>query len=362
MLGITRKVGLIGKAHVQNQSNDYGVGVFLDEAKKRLGKTLKSDNVINTYFALMMPYYKVIGKTHVVYDTYNELMKLISKIKQRLDLSTTIPVQMLHARELMVLSGFNIRKLRNDLLVNCFREKSFDCNTYSYIMLTLADEMSSLDNRWKALELIVIPSHALNKYRELNIDYGKVRPNDYYTQPPFNLHREHVEALLSKPYHRDDMPGVFLYAIADVYLQERNYDKAMDLYEESYELLPNAVTVLNSIGVIHYRRGMYLSAKKCFKQALKNDLSHKKAWRNLARAYEQIGNINSAIRCYRAALMLDRKNYSVRAKLGTLYYKKGQYLKAQIYYRRALIIFPEYSYAKDQLLVIEEELSQRGGL
>jgi Tfp pilus assembly protein PilF len=64
------------------------------------------------------------------------------------------------------------------------------------------------------------------------------------------------------------------------------------------------------------------------------------AWNKMGIAYQLMFNLEDALRCYQAALKLDRQNTHVLNNLGTIYDSLKEYQKAERYYRRALQIVP----------------------
>lgn len=87
--------------------------------------------------------------------------------------------------------------------------------------------------------------------------------------------------------------------------------------------------------MVHHR---YQAAVEAYKRASQNDAS---VWNKMGIAYQMLGNVSDATRCYERSLKLDPKNVNVLNNLGTIYDSQKDYKAAVRMYHKALKIQPK---------------------
>lgn len=81
----------------------------------------------------------------------------------------------------------------------------------------------------------------------------------------------------------------------------------------------------------------YQAAVEAYKQAPQESAG---VWNKMGIAYQMLGNLPDATRCYQESLKIDRKNVNVLNNLGTIYDSEKDYKAAVRMYRKALKIEP----------------------
>lgn len=87
--------------------------------------------------------------------------------------------------------------------------------------------------------------------------------------------------------------------------------------------------------MVHHR---YQAAVEAYKQAAKDNAG---VWNKMGIAYQMLGDVSDASRCYEHSLKLDSKNVNVLNNLGTIYDSEKDYKAAVRMYRKALKIEPQ---------------------
>ena len=83
------------------------------------------------------------------------------------------------------------------------------------------------------------------------------------------------------------------------YFEMREYDKAIEAYEQALRLIPNYDSALNNMGWVYYSKGEYSQALVYFKRALDVDEWSPITWFNLALVYLAQEEYEDAYESYR---------------------------------------------------------------
>jgi tetratricopeptide (TPR) repeat protein len=104
------------------------------------------------------------------------------------------------------------------------------------------------------------------------------------------------------------------------------------------DLVPQSQLSPEELGDLMMAHRRYQAAIEAYKKGPRNSA---KNWNKLGIAYQQMFNLDDAMRCYQASLKLEPKNPQVLNNLGTVYDMKKNFGGAERMYRKALKINPE---------------------
>jgi tetratricopeptide (TPR) repeat protein len=150
------------------------------------------------------------------------------------------------------------------------------------------------------------------KYIELRpkgkrIDYVKLRVAQYYIQ--VGLREGNIEKLnKAEEYLKslDQNDSDVRMALGAIYLDKRDYDKAIVEFEKSANLPPSELKIkYNSLGLAYIKKGAYGKAGKILEIAVKIDPRDKYAHNNLGFVYATQGELINAKAQFIEALKLD---------------------------------------------------------
>jgi tetratricopeptide (TPR) repeat protein len=86
-----------------------------------------------------------------------------------------------------------------------------------------------------------------------------------------------------------------MYALAEIFRKNGNYQKALDTYKQVLDIKPDDVKTLNSVGYVNMEeKKAYDVALECFNKAIATDSNYALAWLNRGDTYERMGQIKKA--------------------------------------------------------------------
>jgi tetratricopeptide (TPR) repeat protein len=144
--------------------------------------------------------------------------------------------------------------------------------------------------------------------------------------------------------HRVPPPDAKLTAMelevkGDQLRNEKNWADAIDYFSAGIEKTPSAI-LYNKRGLAKVGLMRFEDAKKDFEKAIKLDKTYAEGENNLGAMLYYQKKFNPAIKHYKKAIALDGKA-SFYSNLGTAYFAKKDYKKAQLNYQAALELDPE---------------------
>jgi len=123
----------------------------------------------------------------------------------------------------------------------------------------------------------------------------------------------------------------------------RDYESAIQLYQQALKLEPKSIQALTSLGVIYKNQGEYERSIEVSEQAVILDPKNKFAWNLLGLVYLNTKNYDKAIKAYEHALNIDISSKEAAHNLGFAYAKKGDFKNAIEIITAALDKTPKYS-------------------
>ena len=116
-----------------------------------------------------------------------------------------------------------------------------------------------------------------------------------------------------------------LYNKAEEYIDNRQYENALDYLNKVLEITPNYAKALSTLGYVHVKLGFKeMSKKKVFeilKKALDLNPNTPKTWNNMGKFYGDLEN-------YEKALEIDPKYAKAWNNMGIVYSHLVSYVKA----------------------------------
>ncbi|HYM12847.1 MAG TPA: tetratricopeptide repeat protein [Bryobacterales bacterium] len=116
--------------------------------------------------------------------------------------------------------------------------------------------------------------------------------------------------------------------------------EALQAYEKSLELNPNAAGACVNMGTIHYQARNLAGAERCYRQAVEVDPEYPLAHFNIANIYDEQGRVEEARAHYMIALRLRPDYADAHYNLALLYEKTGEPMRAVKHWRQYLKIDP----------------------
>jgi len=144
--------------------------------------------------------------------------------------------------------------------------------------------------------------------------------------------RKNIEELIEivGDYLPDDSETAIM--MGNWYLKQKEYEKALKLYNWALKLDPNFVDAWNGIGIILVYLKRYDEAEECYKRALELDPKNITVNLNLSELYQIVGKLDEALKFAKKAIRLskefDDKAIS-RYLVITAYLLKGERRKAK---------------------------------
>lgn len=140
------------------------------------------------------------------------------------------------------------------------------------------------------------------------------------------------------------------YLQGTVYSEQGLWNKAMQAWEEAWNLSPANGSIQQGLAGSYESAGEYFFTQNYYKEALEQyELSLKvmpdkpSVWVNLGDLSSAVGEPQRAILLYEKALKLDELNPFLMYKIARIYREQGNYTKSLEYLNRAIEIYPDYS-------------------
>jgi tetratricopeptide (TPR) repeat protein len=130
--------------------------------------------------------------------------------------------------------------------------------------------------------------------------------------------------------------GYYAYYRGNLAYKNRNYDQALDYYNQALHAFPDTTYVYTRIGDSYLRLNNPQEAITHYKKALEIDPNSTRALAKLARAEWIMGHEQVALGLYYDALQSHPDNAQLRASMGDLYLSKAKETQDPKYYEKAI--------------------------
>ncbi len=128
----------------------------------------------------------------------------------------------------------------------------------------------------------------------------------------------------------------YIYALADLAKIQEQYDKAISLYEKVYAMDASALFALETAAKLALSLQKFEKAEKLYKELTEIDTENASYWHvysNLVLSHEDYDEGILALENYDR---IKPKNIDTVGRIGSLYYEKGDLVKALSYFKQAL--------------------------
>ncbi len=140
----------------------------------------------------------------------------------------------------------------------------------------------------------------------------------------------------SRRRHFQELANRAQYALVDVYITFKNFEKAAEVFEKMLEDDPDDIVVIYGIGSIYQTMGDFKNAETYLQKTLALQPTHKDALNGLGYLYAQQGkNLDEAEALIKRALERSPANGAYLDSLGWVFFKQGKFAEAVITLERA---------------------------
>ena len=205
-------------------------------------------------------------------EAYQILVKLIGEIKHSLEEAERNSLGPLRLVDKVKLAYSEMNKTfefsdqENPLFSENLCVHSLDCDTSSFVILALADELKASDPQWANIGLVVVPGHTVLCVEGTYIDFGF----------PY----KQAETIMT-PLYGDAIHEIFYFNIGLAKRWKRDYAGALTAYQKALEINPMNEATWNNLGYIHYRLKDYQKAITAYTLSLEINPTYRKAQINL---------------------------------------------------------------------------------
>ena len=148
--------------------------------------------------------------------------------------------------------------------------------------------------------------------------------------------------------------------IAEIYFQLEEYENARSAFVDFLALKPNNIAALNYAGYISEKLKDYAVAAEYYERVLAVSEDNLYALNHLGLAYKQLQRFDEALEVLHKARSLDPKcerpeSENLHNYLGLIYLEKGNLGEAIAELRESIHLFPNDTWAREQLAVLYED-------
>jgi tetratricopeptide (TPR) repeat protein len=140
--------------------------------------------------------------------------------------------------------------------------------------------------------------------------------------------------LLEADAEESDDPSISL-ELGQTYLGLGRYSEAERWIRRAQRLDPERVEIRTKLGILAFRRGLYVQAEADLLWACEHDSQDSIAFLYRGEALNQLGKIDEAIEAVEASLRLNPEHSRSHYLMGILLDRKNRHQEASLMYRRA---------------------------
>ena len=125
--------------------------------------------------------------------------------------------------------------------------------------------------------------------------------------------------------------------------QKKNYQVAIDYYNEVLKVEPKHLDTYNNLGAVFHVLGDNKKAISYIEKVIEIDPKHVEANNNLGVLSQKLGEHQKAISCYEKVIEIDPKHIEAHSNLGAAYADLGKQQKAIDYLEKAKVLKPDHT-------------------
>ncbi|HTY45033.1 MAG TPA: tetratricopeptide repeat protein [Patescibacteria group bacterium] len=148
---------------------------------------------------------------------------------------------------------------------------------------------------------------------------------------------------------------IALLNLSNIYKEQGELDKAIDLLKRLLALEPHNARALNNLGTIYERLGLYQEAMALFKKPLQTESSAAIPYNNLGVMNEKAGHFDTAIALYKESIKANPNYVTPYNNLGVIYEQMGKTEEAIALYKKAISLNPDEEVAYNNLGSVYEK-------
>ncbi|MBU4149953.1 MAG: tetratricopeptide repeat protein, partial [Candidatus Omnitrophica bacterium] len=137
-----------------------------------------------------------------------------------------------------------------------------------------------------------------------------------------------------------------------VYLQQKNYLRAIELFNRAQEINPKAMDSYEGLGLCYFEQGRIAEAMEKFNYVLNFDPDNEHVHFGLGLCCQQEKEFDKAIEEFKSVSKINSQHYQIYSNIGMCYYQKNNFSEAIECFKQALKIDPSDCYAHQGLAQI----------
>ncbi len=315
------------------------------------GSAFKPDNPIHDLLSIESE----LASPADVNKAYKKVEEILGIVKERLSEAELTPQEKLKlVYDAMKQLGIEFGQPGQSFVCD-INKKALDCDTSSFVVLAVAHELN-----WP-IYLVRVPEHTFvrwddHKGNRFNMDYGRIRPDEFYIKKFDISHREIEQGIHLKNMDYDEVLSHF-YTIRGI-AKDRlgRLEEAIKNYDRAIELDSNVAQVYYNRGNAKRKLGRYEEAIKDYDKAIALNPNFAKAYSNRGTLKLKLGRHEEAIKNYDRAIELDSNVAQVYYNRGTLKLKLGRHEEAIKDFDKAIELDPKNAKAHYNLEIAKSNL------
>lgn len=186
-----------------------------------------------------------------------------------------------------------------------------------------------------------VPSEARIAFEKALAAVDKNKPSDAITelQKAIRIHADFFEAQL---------------LLGNIYVDERQWDKAEETLRRALQIDPQAVTAMVSLGEVHRRQKKYAEAQNVLENALKLDNNSWEANYTLGRVHWELKDLAKSGRYVGRTIELQPNLAEARLLAGNIFMRAGLPANALIEYQEYLRLAPKGEFSLQTQALVEK--------
>ncbi|MBI4049273.1 MAG: tetratricopeptide repeat protein [Candidatus Doudnabacteria bacterium] len=160
------------------------------------------------------------------------------------------------------------------------------------------------------------------------------------------------EALYLEAIKKDPQDKEAYENLGRLYLQEKNYTEAAEIFEYLTKFDPGRDTYFSNLALSYYSQQQYPQAASAYEKALNINNKIPARWINLGLSFMAQGEYGKAIKAVTCALELDKRNVNYLMLLADLYLRAHNQIRAEQIFMQILEMEPTNRAAREKLMRI----------
>ena len=148
--------------------------------------------------------------------------------------------------------------------------------------------------------------------------------------------------------------------LGNLLAQRRNYQEALELFDQAIEKTPDSPLSYNNRGNLHVMRRNFEAAREDYNRALEKNENYALAYFNRARLAATQEDDDGAMEDYSRAVQIDPRMFQAYLNRGNLHFRKGNYRRAMFDFDRAVKLRPNSPFSLYHRAVCYKQMAAFG--